>query len=40
MIGENHEVTSNDGGGTSKTPTLDKFGTNLTKLAQEVKKNG
>ncbi|CAA7039330.1 unnamed protein product [Microthlaspi erraticum] len=37
MIGGNHEVTSKDGGGTIKTPTLDEFGTNLTKLAEEGK---
>ncbi|VVB05081.1 unnamed protein product [Arabis nemorensis] len=40
MVGENNEVTANvDGGssGNSKMPTLEEYGTNLTKLAEEGK---
>uniref|UniRef100_A0A1J3IFL4 Chaperone protein ClpC2, chloroplastic n=1 Tax=Noccaea caerulescens TaxID=107243 RepID=A0A1J3IFL4_NOCCA len=41
MVGENNEVTANVGGGTSgnnsKMPTLEEYGTNLTKLAEEGK---
>lgn len=38
MVGENNEVTANVGGGASsnKMPTLEEYGTNLTKLAEEV----
>ncbi|CAN8253436.1 unnamed protein product [Cochlearia groenlandica] len=39
MVGENNEVTANVGGGNSsnKMPTLEEYGTNLTKLAEEGK---
>ncbi|MEI6828996.1 MAG: ATP-dependent Clp protease ATP-binding subunit [Synechococcaceae cyanobacterium ELA445] len=39
MLGETAEVTSGGGGGkgSTKTPTLDEFGTNLTQLAAEAK---
>ncbi|XP_018472027.2 chaperone protein ClpC2, chloroplastic [Raphanus sativus] len=40
MVGENNEVTANVGGGSSgnsKMPTLEEYGTNLTKLAEEGK---
>ena len=38
MLGETAEVTSGGGGkGSTKTPTLDEFGTNLTQLAAEGK---
>ncbi|XP_010550758.1 PREDICTED: chaperone protein ClpC1, chloroplastic [Tarenaya hassleriana] len=39
MVGENNEVTASVGGGTSnnKMPTLEEYGTNLTKLAEEGK---
>lgn len=39
MVGENNEVTASVGGGSSgnsKMPTLEEYGTNLTKLAEEV----
>lgn len=38
MVGENNEVTANVGGGSgsNKMPTLEEYGTNLTKLAEEV----
>lgn len=39
MVGENTEtVSAGVGGGTSgnKMPTLEEYGTNLTKLAEEV----
>ena len=41
MVGENNEVTASVGGGSSgnsKMPTLEEYGTNLTKLAEEVTK--
>ncbi|KAL1217304.1 Chaperone protein ClpC2 [Cardamine amara subsp. amara] len=40
MVGDNNEVTANVGGGSSgnsKMPTLEEYGTNLTKLAEEGK---
>ncbi|XP_010555578.1 PREDICTED: chaperone protein ClpC1, chloroplastic [Tarenaya hassleriana] len=39
MVGENNEVTANVGGGSNsnKMPTLEEYGTNLTKLAEEGK---
>ncbi|XP_021897179.1 chaperone protein ClpC1, chloroplastic-like [Carica papaya] len=39
MVGENNEVPANIGGGSSsnKMPTLEEYGTNLTKLAEEGK---
>ncbi|CAL9247123.1 unnamed protein product [Arabidopsis halleri] len=40
MVGENNEVTASVGGGSSgnsKMPTLEEYGTNLTKLAEEGK---
>ena len=41
MLGETAEVTSGGGGGgakgSTKTPTLDEFGSNLTQLASEAK---
>ncbi len=37
MLGETAEVTSGAGGGRTKTPTLDEFGSNLTNLASEGK---
>ena len=39
MLGETAEVTSGGGGGkgSTKTPTLDEFGSNLTQLASESK---
>lgn len=42
MVGENNEVAANVGGGSngnSKMPTLEEYGTNLTKLAEEVIRN-
>lgn len=39
MVGENTEnipTTVGGGGGSNKTPTLEEYGTNLTKLAEEV----
>jgi ATP-dependent Clp protease ATP-binding subunit ClpC len=39
MVGENPEATVTHGGGGSngnKMPTLEEYGTNLTKLAEEV----
>ncbi|MBC6453133.1 MAG: ATP-dependent Clp protease ATP-binding subunit [Hormoscilla sp. SP5CHS1] len=37
MLGETAEVTSGGGGGRTKTPTLDEFGSNLTQMAGEGK---
>jgi len=37
MLGETAEVTAGGGGGRTKTPTLDEFGSNLTQLAAEGK---
>lgn len=39
MVGENNEVTANVGGGSgsNKMPTLEEYGTNLTKMAEEGK---
>jgi ATP-dependent Clp protease ATP-binding subunit ClpC len=37
MLGETAEVTSGGGGGRTKTPTLDEFGSNLTQMAAEGK---
>lgn len=37
MLGETAEVTAGGGGGRTKTPTLDEFGTNLTQMAAEGK---
>ncbi|APB34389.1 ATPase with chaperone activity, ATP-binding subunit [Gloeomargarita lithophora Alchichica-D10] len=37
MLGETAEVTAGGGGGRTKTPTLDEFGTNLTQMASEGK---
>jgi ATP-dependent Clp protease ATP-binding subunit ClpC len=37
MLGETAEVTAGGGGGRTKTPTLDEFGSNLTQLAQDGK---
>lgn len=38
MVGENVEAGATVGGGSSgnKLPTLEEYGTNLTKLAEEV----
>ena len=37
MLGETAEVTAGGGGGRTKTPTLDEFGSNLTQMASEGK---
>jgi ATP-dependent Clp protease ATP-binding subunit ClpC len=37
MLGETAEVSAGGGGGRTKTPTLDEFGSNLTQLAMEGK---
>jgi len=37
MLGETAEVTAGGGGGRTKTPTLDEFGSNLTQMAGEGK---
>jgi len=37
MLGETAEVTAGGGGGRTKTPTLDEFGSNLTQMAAEGK---
>ena len=37
MLGETAEVSAGGGGGRTKTPTLDEFGSNLTQLAVEGK---
>ena len=38
MVGESNEVTANVGASArdTKMPTLEEYGTNLTKLAEEV----
>src|SRR6476469_1730064 len=35
MLGETAEVSTTPGGGRTKTPTLDEFGSNLTQMAEE-----
>src|SRR6476646_2843961 len=37
MLGETAEVSTTPGGGRTKTPTLDEFGSNLTQMAAEGK---